>query len=49
MSSYGCDTCQFEIFLFKKCSATWQVTCAMCQANIDCFQFSPSIYNFDLI
>jgi len=26
MSLFGCDTCQFEIFLFKKCTATWQVT-----------------------
>jgi len=27
MSLYGCDMCQFEIFLFKKKNtATWQVT-----------------------
>jgi len=25
MSLYGCDTCQFEIFLFKKYTATWKV------------------------
>ena len=48
MSLYICDTCQFENFLFeKKYCHVVGFDCATCQANIGCFQFSPSIYKIE--
>jgi len=48
VSPYGCDMCQFEIFLFIKmyCHVA-DHDCATCQANNGCFWFSPSLYYFD--
>jgi len=37
------------VFLKLKKTATWQVYYVTCQANRGCFQFYPSISNFDLI
>jgi len=55
MSPYGCDMCQFYIFLFKKCIATWQVTIVprvklilvvfnLVSLFIILIQFSPPIF-----